>query len=126
MSEENLKVLEYTTPDIEPPVPDRVKIDIGGTVYTARCPTDFEFAELAATADSLEDGNLMAIQPVLRAFFDTTDARDITRRSRGSNATVTLASHLAPAIEALMDHYRPLVEQRLKTMTRKLNNPKGR
>lgn len=121
-----LKRLEFAKRDLEPPKPEPIELELGDMVYTARCPNYYEFIQAAQILAKLEDDpDLTQIAVLLETFFDRRDAKLIDRHSRGSDATIPLLDELLPALEALVDHYRPQIEANFKEINKRMKRPKG-
>jgi len=123
---DELKTLEFNIgEDLEVPMPDPIKVVLGGEDFVARCPNDWEFMKMMEKAQAIEEGLTYDIEPVLFAFFDKAQGRRIDRMLSGSNPSISLLNELKPALFALLEHYEPLIAERNKAMGQKID-PKGR
>jgi len=126
MSEE-LKTLQFKTIDVEPESAERILIELGGEKYEAHCPNDYEFVELLKYLRKVEeDPSSVDVKPILHSFFRPADVKSIDRRSRDTNASIRLIAELIPALNALSEHYRPIIQDRMAAVQKKLSAPKGR
>ena len=130
MVEKKIKKISYKTKDLVPDLPETVEIDVAGKTYTARCPNDYEFyvlyTELGKYSDSLLAGDsVVPVTELLVSVFSLEDARDLHKRLRGEEAKVDLFADLLPALEAIFDHYEPLIKARQAVIQKQMKAPKG-
>jgi len=121
-----MKKLEFKAVDIEPPKTEPVEVEMGGDIYVAHCPNDYEFIALQVDARKMEsDPSAIDLTRILAAFFDRREAELIDMRMRGANARISLVGELIPCVYALMAHYKEEVTARLEDTQKKVSSPKG-
>lgn len=127
MDGDGLKTLSYKTEDIEPGVPDPVEVEIGGNTFIARCPNDYEFyKKILPMLRAVEaDPGSFDLELLLKSFFKPADAAEIDEVASGPDATISLLGELLPCLNALADHYQPLIEARFDKMKKSISGPKG-
>lgn len=120
-----LETLQYKKLDLEPDEAPNIMVELGERTFKAHCPNDYEFVALVADARKMqEDPSMIEIVPLLSAFFGPTDVRHIDRLCR--TGEINFMAELAPAMNALVDHYQPFVEKRLQQVQKKLSVPKAK
>lgn len=123
---EELKTLEFSTSeDLEVPVPEKIKVPLGGEEFIARCPNEWEFVKIAEKARAIENGEGFDVYSILLAFFDRTQAKRIDNLMSGSEPAISLIGQLKPALFALLEHYEPQVMKRMEKMGQKVDPPRG-
>lgn len=121
-----LKKLEFKKAEIEPPLAEPVRVELGGDEYTAHCPNDYEFFSLLIQIKKLEDDPIgVDFVPIINAFFDTPAAKLIEKRLRGSKPKINLIAEMLPCFTALVDHYHEPVKARLAKSEKNLIAPKA-
>lgn len=121
--EEELETLNFATVDIEPEQPKPIKVVLGGRTYVARCPNDYEFANMVKHLAYLQDNpSSFDIGPILKSFFDNSDASSIEKHCVGSDPSIRLIADLLPCLNALAEHYKPQIENRMKTVQKKVSS----
>ena len=120
MSEEKkLEKISYKTVDVEQDQPDPVLIDFGGKEYTAYAPSDYGFFELMKSLNILEkDPSSLDFDPLIEAFFDINDTRDIKHAMRTKK--IQLVTELLPGLRKLADHYAPLIKARMEAVSKSI------
>lgn len=114
-----LETLEYETIDYEPTKAPPIKVPMGEHEFVARCPNDYEFAQIHRQVLAIQDENPydLDVKELISPFFSVGDARDIDLKSRGAEPEIPL-DILFSALFALLDHYEPYIEQRSKQANR--------
>lgn len=119
-----IETLKYKKLDLEPDEVPPIMVELGTESYKAHCPNDYEFIALISEVRKLqEDAGSISITPILSAFFSPHDVRQIDRKCRSGK--IMFIEELAPAMNALADHYKPFVEKRLDQVQKKLSSPKA-
>ena len=123
---DDLEVLEYETVDVEPDAAPPIKVKIGGEFYVARCPNMFEMTEIAKQLKNASKRPLeFDLSVILNSFFSDDDAYKIAEDSRGQSPKINLFHDLLPALNALGEHYLPLVEANAGRVQKQVSAPKG-
>lgn len=121
----DLKTLQFKKVDLEPDRAEPILVPLGNSDYQAHCPNDYEFIALMGEVRKLqEDPSSIDIIPLVSAFFTPHDVKVIDRRCR--TGEISFIGELAPALNALADHYRESVEKRLQEVQAKIASPKAR
>lgn len=118
-----LQVLKFKTLDLEPPKPDPILVELGGKKFEAHCPNDYEFVELMKGLRKLEDDpQSMDFKPMLESFFKPAEVREIERKMRSND--INMIGELIPAMNALAEHYGPLIQERMEEVQKRISSPK--
>lgn len=99
--------------------PPELEVELGGTVYLANCPNDYDFLtlvqqfrEIKTRAYKVNIGNIVG------SFFDPMTADEIDQLCRGGKHAKIRQVELFAAIAWLIDEYEPFISEQFKEANR--------